>query len=51
MSKTKTFKLPPYTELEVVMTKHMTKADYEKMFEKAKSKGWKIQAYQKGFRN
>ncbi|WP_176829892.1 hypothetical protein [Tenacibaculum sp. MAR_2009_124] len=51
MAKPKPFQLPRYTEIEVVMTKHMTITEYEKMFQKAKEKGWKIQAYQKGFRN
>ncbi|WP_440880673.1 hypothetical protein [Tenacibaculum sp. C7A-26P2] len=51
MAKSKSFKLPPNTEVEVVMTKVMTMKRYENIFQKAKKEGWKVQAYQKGFRN
>lgn len=32
--------------IEVVLTKEMTLADYHRIFEASKQKGWKIKAYQ-----
>ncbi|WP_440881428.1 hypothetical protein [Tenacibaculum sp. C7A-26P2] len=41
--------LSDQTIIEVVMRKETTYAEYKKMMKQAKSKGWKIQAYQVGF--
>lgn len=50
MSKKQQSQLPPNTIIEVVMTKEMTYADYMKMYQQAKNKGWHVQGYQIGFR-
>lgn len=50
--------LPPKTEIEVVATKdgkeyatHMTKKQYDKKGKELRKQGWRVLAYQKGFRN
>lgn len=50
MAKQKKDILNPNTIIEVVMTKEMTYADYMKMYQQAKNKGWHVQGYQIGFR-
>jgi hypothetical protein len=42
-------KLPDETEIEVKMTKKMEFSEYLKMFQQAKNKGWKVEAFQIGF--
>ena len=42
--------LPPETEIEVVATKHMTMKRYDEIRETFEKKGWRVLAYQKGFR-
>lgn len=41
--------LPSGTKVEVIMRKEMTIEQYYAMIQQAKSKGWHIQAFQKGF--
>lgn len=50
MAKSKKDILAPNVIIEVVMTKEMTYADYMKIHQQAKNKGWHIQGYQIGFR-
>lgn len=38
--------LPDHEVVEVVLRKEMTMANYRKIFNESKKKGWKIQAYQ-----
>ena len=51
MAKKQTLKsqLPSETEIEVKMTKQMEYGDYLKMFQQAKKKRWKVEAFQIGF--
>ncbi len=51
MSKKSSQQLPIGTTIEVVLTKDMTVEEYYQKMEIYKSKGWKIQGFQKGFRD
>lgn len=51
MAKKQQNQLPPNEIVEVEMIKKMPYSEYMAMYQKAKTKGWRIQAYEIGFRS
>lgn len=51
MTKKQTSQIQPNEIVEVEMIKNMSYSEYMKMYQSAKQKGWRIQAFQVGFRN